>query len=367
MNHTTPGLRKLLIPLALIIIAPLAGKAQFVTPVPTPLPAEVVQSRIYEDSTVKVRLDTVIRRCKGLTPQSAILCAKYRGVDTLPLTQAIKEHCDRLQLRPDTSASKTKAKTETCVSRVPLDSLLKWGVHGVEWFFPVFTKGRAGLEGLYASVGNLSLLSKFAANLRDDQAFVQTDVISGAMGVLPFAISTAVVVARGDTAIVSGGGAKLDTVQGPRSALTRLINNGGSLTARLVFPIAFDRGATHAFGASLSVEGGLLGPLGKTDSLKGSSTQVLEAVTKWAIRKPDSSAAEVGELFIGWRLGNAWSDGAIAPGISSRRSLRFTQVAIGLQTGGSIGLSVLYSLPIKAAELTRFVPRLVLNLSAVRL
>jgi hypothetical protein len=217
-------------------------------------------------------------------------------------------------------------------------------------------EGRLGVVQLYGEAGDLRLLSKFAANLRDDQIYVLTDVISGVVGIFPFAISTASIVTREDSTAVPG----------LASDLTRLINNGGSIAARLGAPLFASIGTNVRTAITVYTQGGLLGQLAQSDSLSASGAFVLEGIGGFAIRKPDGNAAYLGDVIVGARLARAWKDSPLGPAPLDRKSFGYIQLAIGLTQGeGKLGVSVLLTNAFDK-HVDGQIRRIVVNLSAIR-
>jgi hypothetical protein len=254
---------------------------------------------------------------------------------------------------------------DSCTKLVNQDSILRERLLGLTISTWPIGHGRAGIARLYESAGDFGVLTGFAANLRDDQVFVLTDLVSGALGAFPFAATTALVVTKTDTAIVASGTATPDTINGVRSRLVRLINNGGSISGRILAPIYVYRGPTISFSQSVYAQVGLLGPLSHTDSLQGSGAMVAEAMFSFAVRKPDTSGTQVADLLVGMRLGEVWSESAIAAPVVNKREFGFFQLGVGLRTGEKLGISILLTEPLGSPSARRYVPRLMVNLSAI--
>jgi hypothetical protein len=216
------------------------------------------------------------------------------------------------------------------------------------------------LGGLYGS--GLRVFSAFTANISEKQILILTDVISGAVGVFPFGITHATVVSSAD----SQGNLSADTVRRATENVLQLMNNGGTLSARFQYPVFAYGGANTKHSASVYVQTGLVGPLGQPKQVQGSGAAVAEYLLGLAVRKPDTSAALVGELVFAGRLGYARTlGGEILPGADSDKGFGFYQLGVGLQQSGALRLSVLLNHVTSRAS-NAFVPVVILNLSALR-
>ncbi|MGH7673782.1 MAG: hypothetical protein ACREMV_00805 [Gemmatimonadales bacterium] len=354
---------------ALILWSHQLAAAQFVTLLPEPA-ADSVAKRI---DSLRLRFDSL--KDSVYKSQAGSCSSKFRDDPRARRRCVTSIHPERIVdslLRRDT----LQARSDYC-RKVPLDTLsesfaacvnavdleravrLKTGRRFSEVAY-LMPSSRRDLLPLYSK--GLRVFSAFTANVSDEEILVMTDVVSGAVGVFPFGITHATVVSkagREDTLA--------DTVvQRATERVLQLLNNGGTLTARVQYPVLALGGTNIKHSASTYLQAGLLGPLGDRERIKGSVAGVVEYMVGFGIRRPDSSAALVGELILGGRAGFANTlGGPIDPGVNSDRGFRFYQLAFGLQQSGALRLSVLYSHILSRAS-NRFVPEVVLNFSVPR-
>jgi hypothetical protein len=205
----------------------------------------------------------------------------------------------------------------------------------------------------------LGLLTQFATGVSDKEAYAVTDVLSGLMGRVLFAASFAAVVAT-DTA---GDQVTRRFVEHNRANILRMINNGGTLSARLLFPVHAHSGPTFQSASSVYGTFGLVGPVGASDSLRFASTVVAEMMTSLAIRDVLESATDLGELLIGGRIGYGFSESELLAGTNDK-SFPYAQLGIGIRKNGALALSALVTWPMER-KYKDFAPRkLLLNFSA---
>jgi hypothetical protein len=346
--------------LALTSWFPLGVHAQFVSPLPPPRDSVYALAvDIYEE--LRDTVEAIIQACDSArTAREKANCRNSEENKTI-LKSLVEEYCDE-QFPTDTT------RNRQCLE--PLETLQHSLYEGLWsatlWLWPL-TKGMRGLHDMYRDVGDLAFLSRFATNLRDDQIFVLTDLISGAIGIIPFAVTSATIVTKDDQVVLGEGTAEEDTVTGVTSDLTRVINNGGSLSGRVVAPILILRGPNVSFTSSAYTQIGLLGPLSNPDNLRASAAAVQEGMFRFTIRRPDITAAYLGDVLVGWRFGWAWSERDFAPRVIDRNDFFFLQLAFGLLQSDHLGISVLLTVPIGVDDTFRQqLPDMVVNLTAVR-
>ncbi|MGH7460075.1 MAG: hypothetical protein ACREMA_03480 [Longimicrobiales bacterium] len=346
--------------LTLILLAGASAplSAQFVTPLPKPHDNELAAS------------GSLRRHIAGIVAKIAASCAQGVKSATDDVVLGPRE-CRTQQMYVDSLGKVALAYCESrfagkyldpvyvadCKGAAPLYSrILNEGTATPRARYSPVLEGRLGVVQLYGEAGDLRLLSKFAANVREDQIFVLTDVISGVVGIFPFAISSASIVTKDDSA----------SVPGLTSELTRLMNNGGSIAARLGAPLFASIGTNVRTAFSLYTQGGLLGDLSQTDSLNASGAFVLEGIGGFAIRKPDGHAEYLGDVLIGARLARAWRDAPFGPAPIDMKSFGYMQLVVGLTQGeGRLGVSVLITRAFNK-DLDGRIHRMVVNLSAIR-
>jgi hypothetical protein len=216
---------------------------------------------------------------------------------------------------------------------------------------------------LEASAGpdGTALFSRFAANVSDDEAYVTTDIISGLTGRVLFGINYAAVVVKDESGETE---AEQRSIESQKANVIRMINNGGTVTARLLFPLLALRGPTGQGAASVYSSLGLIGPLGSTDSLKFSGTIVAEAVTTQSIRDVTQAASILGQVLVGARMGYAFSQDELLTATGDK-GFPFAQLVFGLLQNDKISLSVLYTYPFEK-RYREFSPKLTANFAAVR-
>jgi hypothetical protein len=205
------------------------------------------------------------------------------------------------------------------------------------------------------------IFGSFAANVAEDQAFVTTQVISGLAGRALFSIGYASVVVKekGDSTK-----AVRQTIEDSRATVLRMINNGGTLSARWLLPVHAQSGPTFQSISSVYATVGLIGPIGNGDSLRFAGSVTAELSTALSIRDLTEAASLLGELIMSGRIGYAWSESALLPG-TKKRGLPYAQLAVGLRQGGSVGLSALVTWAMDKAY-RPYTPRLTVSFTAVR-
>ena len=208
---------------------------------------------------------------------------------------------------------------------------------------------------------DLSVFNQFAANVSSRTAYVTTDVISGlALGTL-ISIQYAAVVVK-DTNQVPD---RRQAVEDNTAAAMRMVNNGGTVTARILYPFWSSGGTNIQQAFSFYGTAGVIGPTGNADSLRFAGSTVLELMNGIAIRALGSGADVQGELVIGVRGGIGFSEDELLPG-TGRKTLPFAQLGVGLRQSGRLGLSVLYTYLGDNTVFRPFYPKFIVNFSALR-
>jgi hypothetical protein len=305
-------------------------------------------------------------------PRHAVADLKKRALSTDPQTLASTTQALRTSLS-DAAAAYCKqrwANDSTCLRALAADSVLSWKDgeapsqtrHVLLWRLPGVHRRYAvrGFLRSFADSGGTRIFGQFAANVSDNEAFVLTDVISGLAGRALFGITYSAVVVKSDT----GSIASRDTVESDKARLIRMVNSGGTITSRFAFPMHARQGPTfrHASTAVLNV--GLVGPLGRSDSLAASGSIALEYVSALSIRDVSERASQLGDLYFAVRAGPAMSERPILLG-SREKTFWFGQLGIGLRQGNSVGLSALLTW-LSRDEMQAITPRLIVNFSAIR-
>ncbi|MCU0636368.1 MAG: hypothetical protein MUE41_15985 [Gemmatimonadaceae bacterium] len=228
-----------------------------------------------------------------------------------------------------------------------------------------FAHDRAALIRYLAATGNsgsLALAQQFATNLSDSTAYVTTDIISGLLGRTLFGIQYARVLAKTDAGLPD---TTRQASEDNTASVQRLINNGGSVSARFLVPMYAGGGVTAQRTLSLSGTVGFNGPIDDRDRLSLSGSLVSEGAFVFAIRAPNGDADLLADLVTTVRLGVAAMDGRILS-TAGDRALGFVQVGVGLRQSGGLGLSVLYTRTNNRDQYRPYAPRFLVNFSAMR-
>lgn len=254
----------------LLLCLPPTGLAQFVTPTPAPqsdLLARTGNMRraiaplVEKIGTECLRSVEIARdperRTEPLADAELRRCRTHEDYVN-QLSEQMESYCDRFPENSD--------RWEQCVedaqNRTLAQEVLMAGDASPHPIFVPFLQGRDGLVRAYRDYGEFDLLRKFSANVREDQIFVLTDVVSGAVGVFPFGVTTATIVTKDDSDTTSN----MVVVEGLTSDLTRLVSNGGSISGRLVLPVLTGMGPNARMGASVATQFGLVGDLQRTET-----------------------------------------------------------------------------------------------------
>lgn len=320
----------------------------------------------------EARLDEMRRGFLAAVPRRAVADLKKRALSVDPQ----RSEASDLALRSSLTAAAVRYCEErwgsdsACVIALSADSVLSWkngeAPSQTRRILPLRPPGfhrrfavRSFLRS-FADSGGTRIFGQFAANVSDNEAFVLTDVISGLAGRALFGITYSAVVVKSD----SGSLASRDTIESDKARLVRMVNSGGTITTRFAFPMHAKQGPTfrHASTAVLNV--GLVGPLGRSDSLAASGSIALEYVSALSIRDVSERASQLGDLYFAVRAGPAMSERPILLG-SREKTFWFGQIGIGLRQGNSVGLSALLTW-LSREEMQEITPRLIVNFSAIR-
>jgi hypothetical protein len=219
------------------------------------------------------------------------------------------------------------------------------------------------VDYLQASAGpdGTAFFSRFAANVSDDEAYVTTDIISGLAGRVMFGITYAAVVVKDETGNTD---AEHRAIESQKANVIRMINNGGTVSARLQLPLFAVSGPTGQTASSVYSTMGLVGPTGNTDSLRFATAIVGELVTARSIRDFGLSSAVLGEVILGGRIGYALSEAELLGGTGDK-GFPFAQFVFGLLQNDKISLSLLYTYAFEE-RYRGFAPKLTANFAAVR-
>jgi hypothetical protein len=167
--------------------------------------------------------------------------------------------------------------------------------------------------------GGISLFSRLASGFTSDRAYVATSVISGFIGQRLFEVTYAQVVAAGD----AGDASTRKQIRDNVSTVTRLVQNGGAATARLLVPITAPAGRRVGAG-TLQVYGNFSGgAVGRssdeaTDDQRGAAGAVLETLATWRVQDRPAGTP-VATVHFGVRGGTHYVfNGRILPDVQSR-------------------------------------------------
>jgi len=246
---------------------------------------------------------------------------------------AEREHKRAPATHAQPSDWRATADALTGAKPVMSDRVVRWGL----WH-----KDASGALRLYARNNGIAVLGGFGASLSSDEAYVQSELLSGLAGYWDARLTLATALSA-TTAASSGAGAQ-DDLRRIRTTLLEIVNNGGEATLRLSMPIYADRGTSRhlALGYYASIGGEDIGG----EHSQGVVSGVLEFVDLVTLRNPDDYSSN-GELFFGLRGGAAWAPadfGSPAKGLVSgldRQSMAYVQVALGAVAPSRTRFSVL--------------------------
>jgi hypothetical protein len=207
---------------------------------------------------------------------------------------------------------------------------------------------------------SLAVLNQFAANVSNKTAYVTTDVISGStLGTL-FSIQYAAVVVKDSNQVPD----RRHAVEDNTATTMRMINNGGTVTARILYPFWSNGGTNIQQAFSMYGQVGVVGPTGNSDSLRLSGSLVFELMNGIAIRSLGGADVN-GELIIGLRGGLALSEDELIAS-TKRHRLPFAQLGVGLRQSGTLGLSLLYTYLGHNTVFRPYYPKFLVNFTALR-
>ena len=206
----------------------------------------------------------------------------------------------------------------------------------------------------------IRLFSRFAANVSDKEAYVVSDVISGLTGRMLFAINYAAVVVKDE----SSDSTTRNLAENDKATMVRMINNGGTIAARMQLPIHAQAGPTGQSASSVYATLGLIGPLGNTDSLRFAGSVNAEYAMALTIRDFSEAAGLLGDLILAGRVGYAFSEDPLVS-TSDKKGVQYAQLAIGLRQNSNITLSALVTWALSDA-FKPLTPRLIVNFAAIR-
>jgi hypothetical protein len=330
---------------------PAALEAQFVTPLPKPSDAERFRIGRFQhrfDRRIPAADRKAIRN-RAARPERIIalrdsICATWKA-DSMVMA-ACRNAVDSSEVLT------RKTSTPPSQARVVLPFRFP-GWHrryDIEDYLETTTSDRG-----------LSLFSRFAANVSDDEAYVTSDLISGLVDRVMFAVNYAAVVVRDETATSE---TEQRVIESQKANVLRMINNGGTLTGRVQVPMHATTGPTFQHASSIYLTAGAIGPAGNVDSLNFSGSLVMEAVTGFAVRQFTQSADELGQVVAAARVGYAFSESELLVD-SDDKGFGFAQLALGLVQKGAMSLSVLITWSLED-RYDPFTPKLVVNFAAIR-
>ena len=248
-----------------------------------------------------------------------------------------------LKILGDTATLQTLKALPRYTRRIPgVSDSIEVNQHTCRTWLP--RGGAIGTEDairkIYGDSG-VNILSDVASTFKSDQLFVQSSIVSGVIGPVYFKASYGQLFSSEES---DEPGVSRAELRDRSSNLLRLIQNGGSATARVILPLVWGGGAASQQAAGVYFNAGVLGPLGEADSLRGTVGLVTEALVSFAIRNVGSHELDA-DLFFGARPGYQFvfgSDGIIPENDS--RGLLFAQFAGGLRVGGESRFGIFLTL-----------------------
>lgn len=327
-----------------------SSSAQFVTPIPKPPPDTVLQvernQALFYKSLSPATRDSIRTHTladQRITTLRDEFCKQNDAVDD-------RSFC-MTSLGAIRSAADASLKPESHTT-----TYLRFGLplsHD-RWDLVNYLEAAAGPDGT-------ALFSRFAANVSDEEAYVTTDIISGLAGRVMFGITYAAVVVKDETGATD---AEQRSIESQKSNIIRMINNGGTVAARMQLPLFAVSGPTGQTASSVYGTAGLVGPIGNTDSLRFAGAIVGELVTARSIRDLGLASRVLGELLLGGRLGYAFSEAELLSGTRDK-GFPFLQAVFGLLQNDKISLSFLYTYALEQ-RYRGLAPKLTANFAAVR-
>jgi hypothetical protein len=343
-------MRSIILLLAIVAVAkPTRLTGQFFTPLPAPTEAKEIEQEDY--------FYGLTGYLRGLHHDSKYLRGKKAEAE-----KYVQEYCES---KPEVKADCTKVLVvDSIVARGSLPPPFHRNSLAFAW--PWANHDSRNHEYLveYLRASNattsLSVFNQFAANVSSKTAYVTTDVISGlAIGTL-ISIQYAAVVVK-DTNQVPD---RRQAVEDNTATAMRMVNNGGTVTARILYPFWSNGGTSVQQAVSFYGTAGVIGPTGNADSLRFAGSTVLELMNGIAIRSLTGADVQ-GELIIGLRAGLGFSEDELIPN-TGRKKLPFAQLGIGLRQSGRLGLSLLYTYLGNNTVFRPFYPKFLVNFSALR-
>ena len=337
--------------LAIVMAVPTASvvQAQFATLVPSARPRDEVQSDELRQRFIRFLRD-------GLTP---IQKSEFeRNGTRLNNLQDIKSRfCGSLRTEEQQLCSSV-VPTPDVVSRRTIRQEISRKV--LEFDFPL-AHDRGELAEYMRTINDSAgptLFSQFSSSVSDKEAFVSTNVISGLAGRVIISINYAAVVVKADSADTTAKKA----IESNTATIMRLVNNGGTLSARFLMPIHATSHATFSSASSLYLTAGMTGPLTTSDSAGLGLSAVGEYMSRISLRDPVQFSSQLGDLVLGARIGAGFSGEGLIE--KKGKTILFGQLATGLIQNNKLSLSILLSMvPKKYKE---YMPSVQVNLSAIR-
>lgn len=341
----------------LAMVGPVA-QAQFVVPLPRSIAGSdpgLRASRIRNDFSIYLQDHQTAMTDDAITSAKIAFCA------------AVADRAGKSEAQ----ANDAKICTDSITASDMRDSAGKLARTDPyrRWLLKSFARPREDLLPLYdsAGAGDFSALSRFSTNVTTDKMFLLTEMFSGLVGQFIVAVTHAAVVtsadgkkAQDDTVAIT----ELNAIEDNSASITRLVNNGGTVSIRVQAPFLVGGGANIQQAASVYLQTGVIGPLGNTDSLRASAALVLEYMAAFAARMPNRSYESAGDLLVGLRGGRIQSEDELIPS-SRRNGMWFLQGAFGIRRGTAVTATLLVTFVEKRYR--DFIPRLVINFSALRL
>ncbi len=211
----------------------------------------------------------------------------------------------------------------------------------------------------------LTVVSQFAANVSEDEAYVVTSLVRGLVGRGIFSADQAVVVARsGDP-----DPTKREAIEGDKANALRAINNGGTLVARYTMPMYAAAGATASRAIGLSLSAGVIGPITQSESggvrqqRNGVVSGSLEGLSSFPVRGLTGTSEVLADFIVGARTGYTLSGGPLRAS-GGDQGVWFGQAVLGLRQNGDLSVSAVVTFANN--QFNDLVPRIGLNLAARR-
>lgn len=221
---------------------------------------------------------------------------------------------------------------------------------------------RHGARCIYSQVSPFRALSALEGDIRDDQQVLTTEVISGLIGALPFAIQGVFVVSREarDSVMTDSGP---EFVEGIASRLAALTRNGGNVSLDLTLPVGLLGGPTVRWTQGLNFELGVLGNVTEVDNLDGSYSSTLAGSFAFTVRNTADDV--LGAVLLPYRVGwvGVFGDLDEATPALSDNGFWLAQAGLGLTDGdGNLRGGVTVTWPLATKVVREIVPRFTLDL-----